>query len=112
MCDRPSPHRQLFTVEPFMPIRPMHFLLKIVPIFSLALATSLPFSLVQAQTSNQTCQALLNEERTYDVNWYPVKPLPSKRLIYSIATERQNYLSVKHLNLLKLTSTAIALKKQ
>ncbi|MEH2423170.1 MAG: hypothetical protein V7K48_20335 [Nostoc sp.] len=54
----------------------MYLLLKIVPIFSLAIATSLPFSLVQAQTSNQTCQTLLNGERTYNVNWYPVKPLP------------------------------------
>ncbi|MEH1876518.1 MULTISPECIES: hypothetical protein [unclassified Nostoc] len=53
----------------------MHPLFKIVPLFSLV-ATSLPFSLVQAQTSNQTCQALLNNERTYHVNWYPVKPLP------------------------------------
>lgn len=54
----------------------MYLLLKIVPIFSLAIATFLPFSLVQAQISNQTCQALLNGERTYNVNWYPVKPLP------------------------------------
>ncbi|MEH2251917.1 hypothetical protein [Nostoc sp.] len=52
----------------------MYPLLKIVPIFSLAIATSLPFSLVQAQTSNQTCQTLFNNERSY-VNWYPVKPL-------------------------------------
>ncbi|MEH2440554.1 tetratricopeptide repeat protein [Nostoc sp.] len=52
----------------------MHLLLRIFPIFSLAIATSLPFSLVQAQTSNQTCQALLSNERSY-INWYPVKPL-------------------------------------
>ncbi|MEH2245046.1 tetratricopeptide repeat protein [Nostoc sp.] len=54
----------------------MYPLLKIVPIFSLAIATSLPFSLVQAETSNQICQTLLNGEHTYNVNWYPVKPLP------------------------------------
>lgn len=54
----------------------MHPLFKIVPIFSVAIATSLPFSLVQAETSNQICQALLNGDRTYNVNWYPVKPLP------------------------------------
>ncbi|MEH2291985.1 hypothetical protein [Nostoc sp.] len=53
----------------------MHPLFKIVPIFSLAIATSFPFSLVQAQISNQTCQTLLNNERSY-ADWYPVKPLP------------------------------------
>ncbi|MHC5725503.1 MAG: hypothetical protein ACYTXY_15470 [Nostoc sp.] len=47
---------------------------KRVPIFSFAIATSLPFLLVQAQTFNQTCETLLNNERSY-VKWYPVKPL-------------------------------------
>ncbi|MEH2161307.1 MAG: hypothetical protein V7K38_09705 [Nostoc sp.] len=33
---------------------------------------TLPFSLVQAETSNQTCQALLNNERSY-VNSFCIK---------------------------------------
>jgi tetratricopeptide (TPR) repeat protein len=48
---------------------------KVVPILSVSILTSLPFSLVQAQAPSQTCQALLDSDRSY-VNWYPVQPLP------------------------------------
>ncbi len=53
----------------------MHPFFKVIPILSLSIAASLPWTLVQAQASSQTCQTLLDSDRSY-VNWYPVKPLP------------------------------------
>ncbi len=49
--------------------------LKVIPILSLSIAASLPWTLVQAQTPSQTCQTLLDSDRS-NLNWYLVKPLP------------------------------------
>jgi hypothetical protein len=64
----------------------MHPFFKVVPILSLSIIASLPFSLVQAQAPSQVCQTLLDSDRSY-VNWYPVKPLPETVATDAIARQ-------------------------
>jgi|GEM_PF-3263187 len=64
----------------------MHSLSKVVPIFSLLSAVSLPWTLAQAQVPSQVCQTLLNNDHS-DIDWYPLKPLPETVATNAVARQ-------------------------